>query len=76
MIAIKINAMAIGNYLVRFTAPAMTRETGITGVKFYPVQKILNGKHLQTVDLCFTYHKNQKSDGESAQSTSLKDESK
>ena len=76
MIAITINATAIGNYLVQFTAPAMTGETGITGVKFYPVENILNGKHLQTVDLCFTYHKNQKSDGESAKSATLKDKSK
>ena len=47
MIAIKINAMAIDNYPVQFTTHAMTEETGMTGVKFYPVENILNGKHLQ-----------------------------
>ena len=25
----------------------MAEETGMTGVKFYPVENILNGKHLQ-----------------------------
>ena len=39
--------MAIDNYPVQFTTPAMTEETGMTGVKFYPVENILNGKHLQ-----------------------------
>ena len=45
--AIKLNAMAIDNYPVQFTTPAMTGETGMTGVKFYPVENILNRKHLQ-----------------------------
>ena len=47
MIAIKINAMAIGNYLVQFTTPAMTGEKGMTGGKFCPIENILNGKHLE-----------------------------
>ena len=39
--------MAIENYPVQFTTHAMTEETGMTGVKFYPVENILNGKNLQ-----------------------------
>ena len=39
--------MAIENYPVQFTTHAMTEEPGMTGVKFYPVENILNGKHLQ-----------------------------
>lgn len=52
--------MAIENYPVQFTTHAMTEETGM----------------IITVDLSSTYHKNQKSDGESAQSATLKDKSK
>ena len=56
--------MAIDNYPVQFTTPAMTEEN------------IYNYYLIITVDLSSTYHKNQKSDGESAQSATLKDRGK
>ena len=57
--------MAIGNYLVQLTTPAMTGEKGITRVKFYPVENILNGKHLELLldnNRRFTSHLPQESE--------------
>ena len=55
--------MDIDNYPVQFTTPAMTGETGMTGVKFYPVENILNGKHLQLLlDRRFMLHLPQESE--------------